>query len=277
MLARLTERAKELKCLYQVIEILKEEDAALNTIFRKILEAIPPGWQYPTVCEARIILEGKAYASPDFMETPWLLRAEIIIDNHVSGEIQVCYVQKVFENDHPFLTEEERLLRAIADYISRFIFQRRLKKTVEAVNAAEAGAELNGDSSLLAYESDEHWIWRYQIAEKIAAAMDFELFGVEAVYIIGSTKNASAGPCSDIDLLIHFTGSETQRQRLESWLEGWGMGLAELNRIKTGCATEGSLVDFHLITNEDIRSKTSYAVMIGSVDNSAHLLRKREA
>lgn len=276
VLDKLTERAKELKCIYNVIEILRNEDAELNQLFKAILDVIPPGWQHPTVCEARIILEGKSYASVDFRETEWMLRSEIVIDNHVSGEVQVAYLQKVFENDQPFLPEEQRLLNAIADHLSRYIFQRRLKRTMELQQAVESGAEMAGENSLFAYESDGHWKWRMQIAEKIACRLDFGRFGIEAIYVIGSTKNASAGPGSDIDLLIHFRGDAHQAELLKAWLEGWGLGLAELNYQKTGYQTLGSLVDYHLVTDEDIKNKTSYAVMIGSSDNSARLLRCRE-
>lgn len=275
LLDKLTERAKELKCIYRVIEILKDENAELSDIFRRILEAIPPGWQHPTVCEARIILEGRKYASPDFKESPWMQTSELIIDNHVSGEIQVAYVQQVFETDQSFLPEEQRLLNAIADYLSRFIFQRRLKKTLDSTSSHEVHAEPNGISSLLAYASDEHWKWRCQAAGKIAASMDLEKFNVEAVYLIGSSKNASAGPGSDIDLLIHFRGDDRQLEHLKAWLEGWGMGLAELNYQKTGYQTRGSLIDYHIITDEDIENKTSFAAMIGSTENSARLLRSR--
>jgi len=272
-LLKLTERAKELKCMYNVIEALKDETADLTAIFKSILEAIPPGYQHPTVCEARIILEGKQYVSLDFIETPWMQRAEIVIDNHVSGEIQVCYVQKVGDNAPAFLPEEQKLLNAIADHLSRFIFHRRLKKTLELSLSSEPAAEANGDSSLLNYESDEHWKWRYQVSEKIAKMMDMDRFGVEAIYIIGSTKSGKAGPGSDIDLLVHFRGNHGQEKELTAWMEGWGLGLAELNFLKTGYVTPGSLIDFHIITDEDIRNKSSYAAMIGSVDNSSKLLR----
>lgn len=274
-LTKLTERAKELKCIYQVIEALKDETAGLTTILKSILEAIPPGYQHPTICEARIILEGKQYASLDFIETPWMQRVEIIIDNHVSGEIQVCYVQKVFDSTPTFLPEEQKLLNAIADHLSRFVFHRRLKKTLELSLSAEVGTEPNGDSSLLNYESDEHWKWRYQVSEKIANLMDMDRFGVEAFYIIGSTKSGKAGPGSDIDLLIHFRGNPGQEKELKAWMEGWGLGLSELNFLKTGYVTSGSLIDFHIITDEDLQNKTSYAAMIGSADNSARLLRSR--
>jgi hypothetical protein len=275
-LTKLTERAKELKCMYQVIEALKNETAELTSIFKSILEAIPPGYQHPTICEARIILEGKQYASLDFAETAWMQRAEIVIDNHVSGEIQVCYLQKVFDNAPVFLPEEQKLLNTIADHLSRFIFHRRLKNTLESSLSADTAAEPNGDSSLLYYESDEHWKWRYHVSEKIANMMDMDRFEVEAIYIIGSTKNGNAGPGSDIDIMVHFRGNPTQAAEMKAWMEGWGLGLSELNFFKTGYVTPGSLIDLHFVTDEDIRNKTSYAAMIGSQENSARLLRSRK-
>ncbi|HNQ83417.1 MAG TPA: nucleotidyltransferase domain-containing protein [Bacteroidales bacterium] len=276
-LNKLNERAKELKCIYQVCEALRDEKADLIKVFKSILDSIPPGYQYPTVCEARINFEGKQYSSTDFKETEWIQRAEIVIDNHISGEIQVCYIQDVFEpNRRIFLPEEQKLLNTIADHLSRYIFQRRLKKTLELSLFPENGADYNGESSLLNYESDEHWKWRLQVAEKIAGMMDMERFGVEAVYLIGSTKSGQAGPGSDIDLLLHFRGKPAQEKELRSWLEGWGLGLAELNYHKTGYVTSGSLIDLHILTDEAIKARSSYAVMIGSVENSARLLRSRK-
>jgi predicted nucleotidyltransferase len=274
-LAKLSERAKELKCIYQVCEALKDENAELIAIFKSILEAIPPGYQYPTVCEARIILEGKHYASADFKETQWMQKAEIVIDNHVSGEIQVCYTQDVFETSLIFLPEEQKLLNAISEHLSRFIFHRRLKKTLEMSLNAETGTEPGGDSSLMAYESDEHWKWRYNTAEKITALLDFDRFGIKAVYLAGSTKNGNAGPGSDIDLIVHFKGNAGQQKELMAWMEGWGLALAELNFIKTGYISRGSMIDCHIITDEDIRNKNSYAALIDSAVNSARLLRSR--
>jgi predicted nucleotidyltransferase len=275
-LLKLTERAKELRCIYQVMEILKDEKAELITIIQSILEAIPPGYQYPTVCETRLVLEGKEYASRDFKETEWKQKADILIDNHVAGEIQVCYVQDVFEKGLIFMPEEQKLLNTIAEHLSQCIFHRRLKKTLETAISAETEAEPSFDSSLVYYESDEHWKWRYHVAEKIAARMDMDKFGIVAVYLIGSTKTGKAGPASDIDLMLHFRGTTGQENEVKAWLQGWGLGLAELNFIKTGYISPGSLIDFHFITDEDIRKKTSYAAMIGAVDNSAKLLRSRE-
>jgi predicted nucleotidyltransferase len=116
--------------------------------------------------------------------------------------------------------------------------------------------------------SESYWRWRMQMAEKIAAEIDPERFAVSAVYIIGSTKNASAGPSSDIDLLIHFRGDDHQRHDLETWLEGWSLCLGEINYLRTGYVNP-DLLDVHIITDEDLERKTSFAAKIGAVTDAA--------
>jgi len=117
-------------------------------------------------------------------------------------------------------------------------------------------------------KSESHWRWRMEMAEKIAAEIDPERFGVAGMYIIGSTKNASAGPSSDIDLLIHFRGDDQQRNDLETWLEGWSLCLGEVNYLRTGYVNH-DLLDVHIITDEDIEKKTSFAAKIGAVTDAA--------
>lgn len=118
---------------------------------------------------------------------------------------------------------------------------------------------------------EEHWRWRYRMAQCIAEQLDPAKFGVKAFYIIGSTKNATAGPRSDIDLLIHFAGSEEQRKGLLLWLEGWSQCLAEMNFFRTGFRC-GSLLDVHLITDGDIAERSPYAVKIGAITDAAREL-----
>jgi len=273
--AKLTERAKELRCIYRIIEILRDEDRPLMDVFHDVIEALPPGYQHPTICEAMILFEGKQYKSRDFQQTPWMQISDIVIDNHVSGDIQVCYSHNIDGAGNPFLPEEQKMLNTISERLSMYIYFRRLKKTISLMQANGSKKTRNNGESLLDFESDEHWKWRYHEANRIAAEMDLDRFSVKALYVIGSTKNGNAGPASDIDLLIHFTGDVRQRECLEAWLQGWGLGLSELNYYKSGYQVTGGLVDFHIITDEDILNRTSYAVMIGSSSNSARLLKSK--
>lgn len=113
------------------------------------------------------------------------------------------------------------------------------------------------------------------MAEHIASQLDAGRFGVKALYIIGSAKNATAGPQSDIDLLVHFQGTKSQRRDLVSWLEGWSLCLDEMNFQKTGYKS-GGLLDIHFITDADIAKKTSHAAKIGAVTDAARLLPLKE-
>ncbi len=115
---------------------------------------------------------------------------------------------------------------------------------------------------------ENHWRWRHRMAEKIASELDPDRFGVKALYLFGSVKNATAGPGSDIDLLVHFSGNERQQQELELWLEGWSLSLSETNYLRTGYRTD-DLLDVHLLTDEDIEKQTSYAVKIDAVTDAA--------
>jgi len=94
---------------------------------------------------------------------------------------------------------------------------------------------------------------------------------VVALYVFGSTKNGTAGPGSDIDLLVHVRGSPEQHAQLSNWLEGWSLALAQVNYLRTGYKSDG-LLDSHFVTDEDISKSTSFAVKIGAVTDAAKQL-----
>lgn len=120
-------------------------------------------------------------------------------------------------------------------------------------------------------KSTNYWAWRFHMAEHIASQLDPDRFGVKGFYVFGSTKNATAGPGSDIDLLIHFNGTKKQRSELMIWLEGWSLSLDEMNFHRTGSRT-GGLLDVHFVTDEDIANKNSYALKIGAITDAARPL-----
>jgi predicted nucleotidyltransferase len=120
-------------------------------------------------------------------------------------------------------------------------------------------------------DEDEYWRWRLSMAEQIALQIDPERFGVKEFYVFGSTKNATARPVSDIDLLIHFDGTDKQRAELLHWLEGWSLCLSEINYLRTGYKTKG-LLDVHLVSEDDIKNKRSFAVKIGAITDPARPL-----
>lgn len=117
----------------------------------------------------------------------------------------------------------------------------------------------------------QFWRWRMQMAQRLAAHLDAPRFGVAGLYIFGSVENGSAGPGSDIDLLVHFRGTPQQQQELRRWLDGWSRALAEVNYLRTGYRV-ATLIDAHFVSDEDIANRTSFAAKINAVTDAARPL-----
>lgn len=124
--------------------------------------------------------------------------------------------------------------------------------------------------------AEDHWRWRLRMAEHIAAEMDPARFGVKGMYVFGSTKNATAGPGSDIDLIVHADADDEKRSLLQLWLEGWSLCLSEMNFLRTGYRTDG-LLDVKFVTDADFRNHSSYASKIGAITDPARALPLRQA
>jgi pyruvate, water dikinase len=154
----------------------------------------------------------------------------------------------------------------------RLVFNAELDEAVAMLVTAGTGGDARRESRIPPDKlTENHWRWRYRMARQIASLLDPNRFGVRALYVFGSTKNATAGPGSDIDVLAHVHGTEAQRQQLLAWLQGWGQCLAEMNFVRTGYQCE-NLLDVHLVTDEDIAQQRGYASKIGAVTDPARPL-----
>ncbi len=115
--------------------------------------------------------------------------------------------------------------------------------------AGDAAAERKRGPELVLPE--DHSRWRVRMAERIAASADCERFGIQAFYLFGSAKNGTARAGSDINLLVHFSGTAQMLSDMLAWLEGWSLCLSETNYLRTGVKTSG-LLDVHVLTDEDL-------------------------
>jgi hypothetical protein len=269
----LREREKELNCLYRIMQILKDEQRSVADILKEVVDEIPPGWRYPGITMAKLVYQNRTFTSSYFFETRWYHSADIVVDEKVMGEIRVYYTENV-TNDFEtlFLPEEHYLLNRIAEQVSMFIFHRRLKNTLDYLDEGSPDKE---KPELLPRDSDSHWKWRYRMARVIAEHADIKQFNIKAIYIIGSTQEAKAGPASDLDLLVQTDANARERELIRTWLDGWSRSLAEINYERTGFRLKDGLIDIHFVTTEEIRNKKgSYASMIGSTDDAAELIKK---
>ncbi len=162
--------------------------------------------------------------------------------------------------------------------ILRVLFNAELDQALAVLDTPTRDAQKTHETRLddrrEAPNADIHWRWRLDMATRIADAADTERFGIKALYLIGSVNNATAGPASDIDLIVHHTGDEEKRRELNTWFEAWSTCLDEINYLRTGYRT-GGLLDVHILTDEDIARRTSYAVKINAVTDPAQELSLR--
>ncbi|MBN1306461.1 MAG: hypothetical protein JXA18_00990, partial [Chitinispirillaceae bacterium] len=134
----LLERAKELNCLYRIEELLSGNSRPLPDIFRDIIATIPSGWQFPRLCQARIMYEGTAYEPPRYTATEWSDSVPIREGDHTTGFIEVSYVSAVSApGEDCFLKKERKLLRTVADRIGQTSFHRKLEQLLRDREAAD--------------------------------------------------------------------------------------------------------------------------------------------
>jgi pyruvate,water dikinase len=132
LLHDLGERAKELNCLYKVQELLGTPNITIEEICEGIIQVLPPGWQYPDVCEAQIIYNGNSFRTPSFTKSAWVQSAEIVVQDEVIGKISVCYLEERPASDEgPFLKEERKLINTIAEQFGFYILHQKLRQVFQ--------------------------------------------------------------------------------------------------------------------------------------------------
>ena len=128
----LSERVKEISCLYSVISLLGDKKyVSDDEKIHDIVKLIPTGWQYPEDTCVQIILEGKEYKTDNFKETPWRQTAEILVNSEPKGILAVSYLQeKPAKDEGPFYMEERTLIDVIAKFLGEMI-ELKLAKKIE--------------------------------------------------------------------------------------------------------------------------------------------------
>jgi CheY-like chemotaxis protein len=128
------ERVKELSCINQTTNILKENKPVEETL-QQIVLLLPAAWQYPEYTAARIGFMGKTFESIDFQESKWkMIQQFTTIDNEI-GTIEIFYTKefrKEFEG--PFLKEERDLIQNIASLITGYINSYKARDFIRTAN-----------------------------------------------------------------------------------------------------------------------------------------------
>ena len=131
----LHERVKELNCLYGLAQLAKESPDSLDEVLRRVINLLPPSWQYPEITVARITFKGDIFKSDGFRVTRWRQTARIMLHNEPVGEVAVFYLEErppLCEG--PFLREERILLEAVAEHIAGMAKRISAEKDLQETN-----------------------------------------------------------------------------------------------------------------------------------------------
>lgn len=128
LVVSLEERVRELSCIYEIEEVLLEQDLTVDEALFQIVNIIPQGFQFPEVCRVKIEHRAQEYLSENFRESPWMLHEDIMVNERSAGCIRVYYTEAKPEQDEgPFLDEEVHLLQTIAFRLSHYVMYQKLK------------------------------------------------------------------------------------------------------------------------------------------------------
>ncbi|MET3979669.1 hypothetical protein ABIB62_002257 [Mucilaginibacter sp. UYP25] len=90
---QLQERVKELTTIYKVNQLLQQEHLDTDTLLQEIVEALPPGWQYPHVCQARIWFDNKEYKTERYTDSVFKQTADFGLLDGRKGSVEVIYTE----------------------------------------------------------------------------------------------------------------------------------------------------------------------------------------
>jgi PAS domain S-box-containing protein len=145
----LNERVKELRTLYKISQLLTNSGKSMHDAFENVTQLLPPGWQYPEVCAARLIVFDSIFQTDNYLETPFKQFCNIQIGNKDIGVLEVVYIdEKPIEYEGPFLKEEQELLVAIVQMLQVFI-ERKLEEDEVLKAQANLSATINNTEIII--------------------------------------------------------------------------------------------------------------------------------
>jgi len=143
----LGERVKELTALHVTGRLLNEP-ASPADLLPRIVELLPPAWQYPDITSARISAGGVDARTAGFERTPWVQRAEFPIAGGQTGAIEVVYREpRPPLAEGPFLAEERNLIESLGAMLRAYFERLQVEEQRIDLARAEAGRQRAQDDN----------------------------------------------------------------------------------------------------------------------------------
>lgn len=137
---KLTERIKELSCLYEVTNILNQSQLTNEEVFIAISSRLKEAWRFSKNAIVEISFEDFYFSTIGKIENTIFIKDDLVIENNIVGEIKIHYPALDFtEND--FLEDEKKLLKKVCFEVGLFLEKKekqikadQLKRSAERVD-----------------------------------------------------------------------------------------------------------------------------------------------
>ncbi len=170
----LKERVKELQCLYGITNVAGRPGITLDELYQEVTNLLTPGWQYPEITCARIIINDKEFQSKNYRETEWRQSSNIKVRGERTGVVEVCYLEERPELDEgPFLKEERLLIGAVAERIGKTTERKQAEEALRlqseiAVNMTEGVYLVRASDGVITYTNPKfEKMFGYELGEMI--------------------------------------------------------------------------------------------------------------
>lgn len=123
---RLQERVKELNLLHVATRLLQGSRLSLQATLTEVAALLPPAWQYPDLCQARIRCGRTQATTPFWGESPWKLSTSFTTNDGREGVVEVIYLEQTpLAQEGPFLAEERALLDSVTELLVAYLERQR--------------------------------------------------------------------------------------------------------------------------------------------------------
>lgn len=126
----LVHQLREFICLSGIDNLMKRRDLTGNDTLAQVVRLIPSGCHCSGDVCSRIILGNRSYETEHFKETRWKQTAYVMIGKKKIGLVETCRLTRPQE-DHTFLKEEKKMLKAIAKLVGLFIGREKADETLK--------------------------------------------------------------------------------------------------------------------------------------------------
>jgi two-component system cell cycle sensor histidine kinase/response regulator CckA len=143
----LQERLKELSALHAAARLLQNEGLPLERLLARLVELLPPAFQFPDITAARVRYGALSFETAGFAASPFCLSATFRAADGSVGGLEVVYREKRPNAAlGPFLAEERTLIDSLTDLLqvalNRRIAEQGLRASQQRLELAMSAADL---------------------------------------------------------------------------------------------------------------------------------------